>query len=438
MSKQNFFKGTVILTCTGLASRMIGFFYRIFLSHTIGAQGLGLYQLIIPLQTLVLAVTASGIQTSLSRLAAERMALKKDKEARDLFCTGTLLSVLFSLFASWILYQNADFFAAKILKEPLTSPYIRILAFSFPLSAIHSCINSYYFARKKTGIPSCLQLLEQAVRVGSSYLIFLILVSENRPVTAAIAAGGAFISEVFASAAGLLVISLDFSKKNYSVFQTKHPFSCAGEILKASLPLTLNRVLLTLLGGIEVVLIPQRLQMSGLSPSDALGIYGVFTGMALPLILFPSTVANSASVMLMPSVAEMQALGYGTRIRAVTGKACTGTFLLGVFCASVFFIFGPFLGNILFHSPTAGVYIRTMSFICPFLYMNTALSSILHGLGRNLRSLIHHSIGILVRISFVFFAIPQLGIRGYLYGILAGEILLSGLHLFSLCRQPFD
>ena len=90
MSKQNFFKGTVILTCTGLASRMIGFFYRIFLSHTIGAQGLGLYQLIIPLQTLVLAVTASGIQTSLSRLAAERMALKKGKEARDLFCTCLL------------------------------------------------------------------------------------------------------------------------------------------------------------------------------------------------------------------------------------------------------------------------------------------------------------------------------------------------------------
>lgn len=154
------------------------------------------------------------------------------------------------------------------------------------------------------------------------------------------------------------------------------------EICHTSFPLTLNRVLLTLLGSIEVVLIPQRLQLYGLSPSDSLGIYGVFTGMALPLILFPSTVTNSASVMLMPSVAEMQALGFRRRIRHITGKACTGCLLLGTLCAAGFFLFGPFLGNILFHSPTAGVYIRTMAFICPFLYMNTALVSILHGLGK--------------------------------------------------------
>ena len=87
-----------------------------------------------------------------------------------------------------------------------------------------------------------------------------------------------------------------------------------------------------------------------------------FTGMALPLILFPSTVTNSASVMLMPSVAEMQALGFRKRIRHITGKACTGCILLGAFCAAGFFLFGPFLGNFLFHSPTAGIYIRTMAF----------------------------------------------------------------------------
>ena len=45
MSKKIFLKGTLILACTGLISRIAGFFYRIFLSHAIGAVGLGLYQL---------------------------------------------------------------------------------------------------------------------------------------------------------------------------------------------------------------------------------------------------------------------------------------------------------------------------------------------------------------------------------------------------------
>ena len=43
MSKERFFKGTFLLTSAGLISRIMGFFYRIFLSHTIGAEGIGLY-----------------------------------------------------------------------------------------------------------------------------------------------------------------------------------------------------------------------------------------------------------------------------------------------------------------------------------------------------------------------------------------------------------
>lgn len=90
------------------------------------------------------------------------------------------------------------------------------------------------------------------------------------------------------------------------------------------------------------------------------------------------------------------------------------------------------MGSFLFHSPTAGTYIQTMAFICPFLYLNTALSSILNGLGKSGTYLIHSMICILIRIAFVLFWIPVLGIRGYLYGILLGELVLTLLHLAVL------
>ena len=41
--------------------------------------------------------------------------------------------------------------------------------------------------------------------------------------------------------------------------------------------------------------------------AKALSLYGVLTGMALPCILFPSALTNSISVMLLPTVAELQA-----------------------------------------------------------------------------------------------------------------------------------
>lgn len=82
MPKERFFKGTFLLTSAGLISRIMGFFYRIFLSHTIGAEGIGLYQLVVPLQHLVLAMTTFGIQTALSRLISSHTALGEKKKRR--------------------------------------------------------------------------------------------------------------------------------------------------------------------------------------------------------------------------------------------------------------------------------------------------------------------------------------------------------------------
>lgn len=431
MSKKHFLWGTLILTCTGLFSRIIGFFYRIFLSHTIGAQGLGLYQLSVPLQTLVLALTTSGLQAAISRLSAASFALKDEKKARDFLTLGTFFSLLLSSGAAFFLYRHAGFFAIQILKEERTLPLLRLLSFTFPLSALHTCMNSFYFARKRTELPSAIQLLEQIVRVGSCYILYLIFLSEDREITAVIAAGGTLASEAAASLASLLAIGFYFRSSGYTPFHISKPAALLRELFHMSLPLTLNRTLLTLLAGIEMILIPQMLRVSGLTPDAALSVYGVFTGMTLPLLLFPSTIINSASVLLMPSVAGLQALGYKKRIRYVIRKASMCCLLLGSTCALLFFFFGKPMGILLFKNPAAGEYIHTMAFICPFLYLNTALSSILNGLGKPQLCLLQSVVDTGIRILFVILAVPVLGIRGYLYGILLSELVHTLLHIWS-------
>ena len=435
MSKKAFFKGTFLLTCAGLLSRVIGFFYRIFLSHAIGAEGIGLFQLAIPLQTLLLAVTASGIQTALSRLVAAHLATGEDKKARDFFCLGTFFAFALSCAASALLYLRADFFAVQILKEARTEELVRILSFSIPFATLHSCTNSYYFARKKTEFPSGLQLIEQIVRVGSSYLLYLVCISEGTPVTAMIAAGGTLVSELVVAVLALLMISLHFQKYAHKIFHIELPFACLTEICRTAFPVTLNRLLLSVLAGIEVVLIPQRLRMYGLSVSESLSIYGIFTGLALPCILFPATITNSASMMLMPSVAEMQALGYRKRIRYVTWQTIRASLLLGFLCAFGFYCIGPFMGTVLFHSPTAGTYIQTLSFVCPFLYLNTTLTSILHGLGHPGITFELNLVSCTIRILFVLLAVPVWGIRSYLWGILVSQAVTALLSIFILLRK---
>ena len=424
MSKKHFFAGTFLLSTVGVISRIMGFFYRIFLSQTIGSRGIGLYQLVVPLQHMVLAVTTSGIQTALSRTVASQTALKKKKEAVDSFCVGTLFALGLSLAAMWIFYTFAGWFAGEILKEPETEALIRIMACSFPFASLHACISSYYFGRKSACYPACTQLIEQTVRVLSSYILVKIFLSRGIAVTARIAALGALTAEFAAVLSSLLFLSLHF--------HINAPFRKLSEITATAFPLTLNRLLLSLLAAIEVVLIPQRLRMYGFSQSNALSLYGIFTGMALPCILFPSTVTNSAAVMLTPSVAELQALGAHRRIRYIASRACTACFLTGAACMGLFYFFGPFAGELLFHKATAGTCIRTLSFVCPFLYTNIMLTSILNGLGKTGATLLHNATGSLIRILFVLFTIPLIGIRGYLYGLLLSEMLLSIMHIYTL------
>ena len=56
MKKNALIRGTLLLTAAGLCSRLIGFFYRIFLSRMFGEEGMGIYELINPVLALSLSL----------------------------------------------------------------------------------------------------------------------------------------------------------------------------------------------------------------------------------------------------------------------------------------------------------------------------------------------------------------------------------------------
>ena len=60
--------------------------------------------------------------------------------------------------------------------------------------------------------------------------------------------------------------------------------------------------------------------------------------------------------------------------------------------------------------------------------------SILNGLGKTKLTFFHHLVSLLIRIAFVWFGIPEFGIRACLWGMLASEMLLALLHILALRR----
>lgn len=434
--------GTIILTATGFLTRIIGFFYRIYLSRLFGEEGMGIYQLLSPVLSLSFSLTAAGYQTAISKLVAEQAAREKRPSLRPL-AVGLSISLPLSLLCNLVVYRLADPIAAQLLQEPRTADMLRILSFSIPLGAIHACANGYFYGIKKAGIPSASQLLEQAVRVGCVYIIAAYSISMGKTPSISVAVLGLTVGEFFSmlvsmgaawqhfyksrAARGISVLTgsrrvLGTSKRLY------------GQLLAMALPLTANRIVLNLLQSVESVSIPARLRLYGLDNVTSLSVYGVLTGMAMPFIFFPNALTSAVAVLLLPMISESYALGDINAVKKYTAKTIKYCGLMGFGCLCIFVLLGQWAGTTLFHSPLAGYFISTLGFICPFLYLDTTLSSILQGLGMAGHIFAMNVICLLIRLAFVFWAVPQFGIAGYLWGLLASQLTLGILYLGCLWR----
>lgn len=491
-------KGTFVLTLTGLLTRAAGFFYKIFLSRAIGAEEIGRFQLTLPVFAFCTALTGGGIQTAVSRFTAEYHARQEERAAlRILFC-ALLLSCSLSLGCAAALFFGADWIAGSFLLEPSCAFLLRITAVSLPFSAVHGCVSGFFIGRRNVKVSAISQLTEQLLRIAAVFFFYVIFQKGGRPLNASIMALGQVAGELAAalfcfyhlvfglekesekeSAKGLTKESaqepaqeptsvgtavqhasghvlgstrhaLRPTRSTQSTCRATHPTSraqhsphCAlrptrrdfRKTVSVSLPLSLNRMLLCVLQGIEAALLPQMLRRFGFSGSEALAVYGILTGMALPLILFPTAVTGALGTLLLPAVSEAHALKQNKKIADTIRVSFQGSLLLGLFFLTALLLFGAETGELLFHNALAGAFTRRLALLCPFLYMNTTLVSILHGLGKTTLVSVWNTIGFLIRLAAILLLVPGTGIDGYFTGLLCAQAFVSLCSLFALHKS---
>ena len=364
ITKHPFIAGSFLLTFAGFISRLIGFFYRIYLSQLFGEEGMGVYQLLGPVMALCFSLSAAGFQTSISKFVAERTDEKNASHSYRPFIIGLSISLPVSLILMLILMQGCDFIAVYFLQEPRTASMIRILALSLPLSAAHACINGYFYGLKKAGIPAICQLIEQCCRVLSVYIITTIGILKGSTPTLNVTVIGLVMGEVFSTIVCVINLFHHLSKGNVTDTATKS--ITYGTLLRMAIPLIANRITLNLLQSIETVSIPANLRQFGYDNSTALSVYGVLTGMAFPLLFFPNAITSSFAVLLLPLISERISLGDTTGVKKLTAKTIQYCSMLGFFCMGIFLFLGNFIGKTLFHSDLAGFFISLLSFMCPF------------------------------------------------------------------------
>ena len=411
--KNSLVSGTIILTLSGLLSRVIGFFYRIYLSQHFGEEGMGIYQLTGPILGLTYALCISGIQSAIAKQIAE-------KASKKVLYIGLCISLSLSLLCMFFLINKAEYLAGNVFYEPRLTTLITVLAYSLPPACIHSCINGYFFGKKQAKYPAILQLLEQLARVLSVVIILNLNDKKGMETPLYVTVVGLLIGEITSSLFSILFYKLE--KKKLTVEINAPASSIVLEIFRYSIPLTTTRIVVGLLQSAENIYIPQNLLLAGYDTKEALSLFGVLTGMALPMIMFPTAITNSLSSMLLPAVSEQNAENTPRKLSGMIKKSVSFCIILGFISFMGFFLLGKVLGNFLFHSSLAGTFIMSLSFICPFLYTNTSLGAIINGLGKTGFTFFIHIVSTLIRLFFVFFMIPRFGILGYLWGVLLSQL----------------
>lgn len=432
LKKHPLITGTIILTLTGLISRLIGFFYRIYLSRLFGEEGMGIYQLLGPVLALSFSLTAAGFQTAISKFVASETSTKDVRHSLRVLLTGLTFSLALSLPCTFLLIRFSEQVAVSFLLEPRTTSMLRIVALSIPLASVHACINGYFYGIKQTALPATTQLVEQIFRVGSVALITAWGTRLGREPVINTAVLGLVVGEGISMLLSVLAALGSFSRKLPTAPHPPAAVGLTGRLLALAIPLALNRIAINFLQSVEAIYIPNKLLAYGYDHATALSVYGVLTGMALPLILFPNALTNSVAVLLLPVISEADSMGNQALIRKAIQKTIRYSSMLGAFCMAFFFLTGKALGCLLFQSPLAGHFIMTLSFICPFLYLSATLSSVINGLGKAGVVFFTNVTALLLRLFFVFFLLPHVGIKGYLWALLASQCYTALLYIFYL------
>ncbi len=412
-------KGTFILTFTGIITKLIGFLYKIYLSNIFEPETLGIYQLIFPVFALCFTIFGAGLQTAVSQMAA---ANKADKcYLKDLCIKACIISVILAVLSGGAIFLFSDKIACTFIGEARCSLLLKYLAIAFIPCGIASCINGIYYGLRKTLVPAVSQLIEQIMRVGFLFVTVLLSNMNNMEFICIFAVIAISVGEIISMIYNIIMIVQLLGKNDDICKATNYPVS--ARLLKLAAPLTGNRLIIAVLHSVETFMIPVMLKKYGMSSGEALSVYAVLTGMAMPFIMFPATITSSLSVILLPAISELS--DKPDKVKRTSSICLWTTLILGVFSTVFFMTLGKDMACFVFKNDTVGVFVEILSFLCPFIFLSTTLTSIINGLGKTNATFIITVIGLCIRISLTLKTVPFKGISGYLISILISQLFVT-------------
>ncbi len=440
MKVRNFAAGAVILTLAALIARIIGFVYRIYLSNLIGAEGMGLFQLIFPVYSLVILTLTSGISVAVSKMVAFEVAKRNLINPGKIIHMALIIIVAAGAASSLLIIVNLDFISNKLLGDPRTYLSLFALVPCIPFIAAASALKGYFYGIQDVIPTAFSQIAEQVARVALLYFTATVILKLGLEYACALATVGMAIGEIVNASILAIMYAIRRKKDRRAFAKTadirvcRRKISILKEMIRISVPVSANRFITSAMAAVEMILIPARLLAGGMDYKISMETFGKLMGMAMPLIYFPSVVTSSLAVTLVPAISEALSLNNRKLVASRISKSIQISLLIGFLFTIIFMSFPNGIGNLFYGKENIGDILYILSFSCIFIYLQQTLTGIMNGLGKQGIALRNSLIGYVMRIAAVFFFVPLYGVGAYIASLIISALIVCALNMITTVR----
>ncbi len=423
-------RGTLSMTLASLMLRLLGLCVNSRIAGLMGAEGMGLMQLGLSVETLAITLAVSGIHFSVTRLVAEELAGGRRGAVRHVMGSALRYALFFSCMAGMLLTLLAPAAASLSGDRRLRLP-LRLFALSLPPLAMSSVFSGYFTAVRRPWKSGASQVLEQ---IAASCLTLLALprIPPGRPELCCCAVA---LSSAAADLVSLLLSGIFYMAEQRSVPRPSRSEDIGGRLLRLSLPLAFSSYARTALSTLQHLLVPRALVHGGETASAALGVYGTVSGMVFPVLGFASVFFSALAEMLIPELTAAQLRRDLSGLRRSVQKTLAACFLFSSFVSALICLMGPALGRWLYRSEDAGQYLRALAPLVIVMYMDSVVDGMLKGLGLHLSSMFINVTDAALTLGSVCFLLPRFGVPAYIAVIYGSECFNFLLSCLCLSRR---
>jgi len=433
------FYNLILMTCVTLGMRFVSLGFNVYITGKIGAEGIGLYSLIMSVGGFAITFATSGVNLASTRLTAEAIGRGSERDVRRAMTRCICYSLVFGCTATLLLYILAEPLSVHVLSDARCILPLKVLSLGLPFISLGSALSGYFTAVRRVVKNASVQICEQFINISITIRLIALLMPKGTEYACTAVILGSCIGESLAFLASFIVYRFDLHRHNGN--KGKEEGKLTSKMLSISIPVAVSAYVRSGLVSVEHILIPYGLKKYGAGNSRALASYGTLHGMAMPIILFPMSAVSAFAGLLVPEISGSIAAGEHKRVEMMISRVIRITLAFGIGCAGMMVSFGRELGNVIYSSADAGMFIEMMAPLIPVMYFDHIVDGMLKGFGEQLYSMRVNILDSMLSVILVYLLLPEMGIFGYVVIIYAMEIIntsLSVVRLLSVCDINID